>query len=173
MKWYATMLTVGLAVATFTVLTGCAKPDEEAGPQEVSENPPPPPPGSEHPTEGPHHGSLIELGKEEYHAELVHDEKAKTVTIYLLDGPTAKESVAADAKEVAINVKHDGKPEQFKLMAQPDERDPERKSSRFVSNDAELIEHLDEEGSEAMLAVKIDGKSFNGKISHDHEGHSH
>ncbi len=41
-----------------------------------------------HPTEGPHHGTLIELGKEEYHAELVHDDKM--VTIYILDSAAKK-----------------------------------------------------------------------------------
>lgn len=177
MKCYATMLMLGLAVLTSAALIGCGKPEEKTGPKEVSEDPPPPPPGAEegHPTEGPHHGGLIELGKEEYHAELVHDEKAATVTIYLLDGPTAKEAVSTDAKDVTINVKHDGKPEQFKLAAQPDEGDPEGTSSRFVSKDAELIKHLDEEGAEAALVVKINGKQFNGKISHshDHAGHAH
>ena len=40
--------------------------------------------GHAHPSEGPHHGALIELGKEDYHAEIVHDEKTDTVTIYIL-----------------------------------------------------------------------------------------
>jgi pyoverdine/dityrosine biosynthesis protein Dit1 len=79
----------------------------------------PPPPTveiHEHPSEGPHHGSLIELGKEEFHAELVHDDKS--VTIYVLDS-AAKNFVPADASEVVINVLHDGKPEQLKLAAAP------------------------------------------------------
>ena len=60
-----------------------------------------------HPEHGPHEGMLIELGKEEYHAELVHDDAAGTVTIYLLDG-SAKNAVPITPEEVVINLKHDG-----------------------------------------------------------------
>lgn len=130
--------------------------------------------GHAHPTEGPHHGDLIELGNEEYHAEILHDEAAGTVTIYVLNG-TATEQVPIDATEVTINVKHEGKPEQFKLSASPDENDPQGKSSRFVSSDGELAQHLDEEGAEPRLVLTINGKSYRGVITHDHghEGHDH
>ncbi len=121
-----------------------------------------------HPSEGPHHGSLIELGGEEYHAEFVHDEDAGTVTIYILDG-AAKEAVAIDATEIAINLKHDGKGEQFKLAASPDEGDPQGKSSRFVSADKELGEDLHHEDADASLVLKINGKSYRGAISHDQD----
>ena len=125
-----------------------------------------------HPTEGPHHGSLIELGNEEYHAELVHDEKTGEITIYILDG-SAKELVPIDATEIVINAKHDGKPEQFPLTAQPSETDPDGKSSRFVSTDEELAHHLDESDADARLVLKIAGRSYNGKIEHDHRTHNH
>ena len=130
--------------------------------------------GHAHPTEGPHHGGLIELGNEEYHAELVHDEDTGSVTIYVLNA-AATEQVPIESTEVTINVKHDGKPEQFKLAASPDANDPQGKSSRFVSTDAELGEHLDEEGADPKLVLTINGKSFRGTIAHDHdhEGHDH
>jgi len=128
--------------------------------------------GHDHPSEGPHHGDLIELGNEEYHAEILHDEDAGTVTIYVLNG-AATEQVPIDATDVTINATHDGKPEQFKLAAQPDANDPQGKSSRFVSNDEELAHHLDEEGAEPRLVLTINGKSYRGVITHDHEGHDH
>jgi hypothetical protein len=124
-----------------------------------------------HPTEGPHHGSLIELGNEEYHAELLHDEKAGKVTIYVLDGE-AKKTVPIPAKELTINLKHGGKGEQFKLAAAPDMGDPEGKSSRFMSEDKELAEDLDAEGAEARLVVEINGKSYTGDLAHEHD-HDH
>ncbi len=124
-----------------------------------------------HPSEGPHHGSLIELGKEEYHAELVHDDDAGTVTIYLLDS-AAKESVPIDATKVLVNLTHDGSAEQFELAASPQSTDPSGKSSRFVSTDKELAEDLDLEGVEAKLVTTIDGKQFRGSIQHDHD-HDH
>lgn len=120
-----------------------------------------------HPDSGPHGGHLIELGNEEYHAELVHDEDAGTVSIFLLDG-TAKKPVAIEAAEVVVNLKHGGKGEQFKLAAQAQDRDPKGKSSRFVSNDKELGEDLDAEGADARLVVEINGKSYTGEVSHEH-----
>lgn len=125
-----------------------------------------------HASEGPHRGTLVELGKEEYHAEVVHDDAAGTVTIYLLDS-AAKKAVPIDAPEVLINLTHDGNAEQFKLAASPDQGDPEGKSSRFVSSDKELSEDLDAKGTKPQLVVVIDGKQFRGDIAHDHEGHEH
>jgi hypothetical protein len=169
--------TVALALCVPLALAGCSQPtaDEQPtdGPVEIADNPPPPPPDGEHahPSEGPHHGSLIELGGEEYHGELVHDEKAGTVTVYVLDG-SAKQAVPIDAPAVTINVKHASGADQFPLKAQPDASDPEGRSSRFVSNDAKLARLLDAEGTEARLMLKIEGKSYNGLVAHEHE-HAH
>jgi hypothetical protein len=115
---------------------------------------------------------LIELGNEEFHAELVHDETS--VTIYILDS-AAKTAVPVDAQEVAINLVHDGKPEQFKLAAQPDSGDPAGKSSRFVAENKELVEELEHDHGSLKLTVSINGKSYRGNIQHDHDhsGHDH
>lgn len=121
----------------------------------------------EHATEGPHHGALIELGDEEYHAEIVHG-KDHTITVYILDSE-AKKSVPIDAKQVLINLSHDGKAEQFKLVATPDKGDPQGKSSRFLLKDEELSEDLDSEKTMAKLVVAIKGKSYTAKIEHHHE----
>lgn len=128
----------------------------------------------DHPTEGPHGGSLIELGEEEYHAELVHDEKAGTVTIYILDAH-AEKATPIEATELTINLKHDGMGEQFKLAATPEAGEPAGKSSKFTSTEAELAEDLDHEGADAQLVVNIDGKQYRGAVAHDHdhEGHDH
>ncbi len=127
-----------------------------------------------HPSEGPHHGDLVELGNEEYHAEIVHDEKSGVLEIYILDGGATKQ-VSIEAKELTINLSHDGKPEQFTLVAKPDDGDEAGKSSRFVSDDEKLSEHLDEEGTNPQLVVKIAGKTYRGKVthSHDHSDHGH
>lgn len=124
----------------------------------------------DHPTTGPHGGSLIELGAEEYHAELVHDEKAGTISIYLLDA-AAKNAVAIEAAELLVNLKHDGKGEQFKLTALPDTSDSAGKSSRFASSDGELVGDLDHEHAEAELVAEINGKQYRGAIEH-HHGHA-
>ena len=166
-----------LAAALICVcgLSGCnsqdaGSPSAMTGSQTIDVPPPATVDIHSHPIEGPHHGMLIELGKEEYHAELVHDDKS--VTIYILDSG-AKESVPIDAQELVINLVHDSKPEQFKLAANPDAGDPSGKSSRFALQDAELIEELEHDHAAAKLSVLIGGKSYRGEIKHDHAGHDH
>ena len=127
----------------------------------------------DHPSEGPHGGALIELGEEEYHAEIVFDEKADTVTIYVL-GSNAKDLVPIDAPEIFINLKHGSKPEQFKLKASATKTDPKGKASRFVLKDEDLMHDLHHDDANARLRVKIAGKSYSGKIdAHDHDHAEH
>ena len=121
-----------------------------------------------HPSHGPHGGSLIELGNEAYHAELVHDEASGSVSVYLLDSGIDK-SVAIDSPSITINLSHDGNSEQFDLAAAPVEGDPEGKSSCFVSSDAELGDDLEDAHASAQLVVTIEGKQFRGTIA----AHSH
>jgi hypothetical protein len=124
----------------------------------------------DHPEEGPHHGSLIELGKEEYHAELVHDDTAHKVTIYLLDG-AAKKAVAIADKEIGVNLVIAGKPQQFKLPAAPQTEDAAGSSSRFELTSKEFCEALDDEKTTGRLNLSIAGKPYAGEITHG--GHDH
>ncbi len=126
----------------------------------------------DHPHEGPHHGTLVELGDEEYHAEVVHD--ASSVTVYML-GSNGKDLVPIDAESLTINLIQAAVPKQFTLTASPEETDPAGKSSRFTTKDAELVGHLDDASAAAKLSVTIAGTSFQGEISHDHDhaGHDH
>lgn len=121
--------------------------------------------GHDHHEEGPHKGHLVELGNGKFHAELVHDESS--VTIYLLDEST-KSAVAIEATEVLINLKHEGKAEQFKLSAVPDAGDPAGKSSRFSIQDAELAGHIDDEAADARINVLIEGTAYTGSLAHHH-----
>ncbi len=156
-----------LPLAGILMFVGCGKlPDEKTDKPADSD------PHAEHahPSEGPHHGMLVELGNEEYHAELLFPEHNETsaVTVYILDR-SAKKTVPIAAESITLNMTHDGKPEQFKLPAKPQEGDPEGKSSRFSSSDEDVLHHFGEAELQGRLAVKIDGKSYNGQISHDHE----
>ncbi len=172
--------TIAAVLAIYT--TGCTpKPSETTagaspGSSDTVITMDAPPPATvdihEHASEGPHHGTLVELGKEEFHAEVVHDDKS--VTIYILDSSASK-AVSIDAKELTINLLHDGKPEQFKLAASPDDGETDGKSSRFTLADAELVEHVDDESSAAKLMVTINGIPYRGEIKHDHDhsGHDH
>ena len=168
-----------LAVSSLVlVLNGCGdKTNASKGPTTGStitmDNAPPPTVDVHaHPSEGPHHGTLVELGNEEFHAEIVHDKSS--VTCYILDA-SAKRAVPIDAKEIAINVLHGGKPEQFKLAAAPDASDSDGKSSRFILADEELASHINEETAAPKLSVTINGVPYRGEIKHDHDhaGHDH
>ena len=116
-----TYAAIGLVILAFGI-AGCTS--EVANTGQAESSPPPatidPHAGHAHASEGPHHGELIELGNEEYHAELLHD--GSSVTIYVLSG-AADQQVAIDATEIVINTTHDGKPEQFQLAAKPDASD--------------------------------------------------
>ena len=121
-----------------------------------------------HSAEGPHHGQLIELGNEEYHAELIHDDAAHKITVYVLDS-AAKEGVAIEAEPITINLVADGKPAQFSLPAAPQESDPAGKSSRFEVIDETLAEAMDAPTAKGRLNISIGGKPFSGTIGgHDH-----
>ena len=126
-----------------------------------------------HATEGPHHGVIVELGNEEYHAEVVHDDATGTVTVYLLDS-SAKKSVTTTATEATINLKHGDTPEQFKLAAQPEEGNPAGQTSRFMLIDKELVGHLDEAATGAKLNITVGDTAYSGAIPvGDHAAHDH
>ncbi|HUQ70463.1 MAG TPA: hypothetical protein VM165_13110 [Planctomycetaceae bacterium] len=129
-----------------------------------------PAPAHAHPEKGPHGGPLLELGDEEYHIEVMLDEKTNVLTLYLLDS-AAKALVPTDAKEAVINLKHGGKPEQFKLPAVRQKTDPAEMASAFQLKDAKLMHDLHHKNHEARLAVKINGKSYTTKfdLKHDHK----
>ena len=125
-----------------------------------------------HPSEGPHHGDLVELGNEDFHAEVVHGEGG-SVSVYILDS-AAKAAVPIDAAELTINMTHDGNAEQFKLPADRDAADPEGMSSRFSLNDEEFVSDLDNPDATAKLVVVINGKSYSGRVAHTHAAdHKH
>ena len=209
------LLTASLAFAAMLAFalsgSGCADSADDPQYSDVSETESEKPDENEHaahahPSEGPHGGDLIELGNENYHAELVHpeghdddshphgenghDDDAEDghkddddheadhdhagITVYILDS-AAKNAVPIDAAEISLNLTHDGKPVQFKLAAMPEDGEPAGQSSRFASADKGLLEHFHENDHvEGTLVLKINGKSFRGKLSHKHDDdHGH
>ena len=123
-----------------------------------------------HPTEGPHHGSLIELGREEYHAELVHDHRAGSVTIFILDA-AAKAAVPINAQHVTLNLLVEGKPRQFRLASMTQPTDPAGMSSAFTATDDALCRAIDAKDLKGRLNVDILGKKYTGGVGP--QGHSH
>ena len=128
----------------------------------------------DHAALGPHHGDVVEIGKEEYHAEIVLNEEKKQMFVYLLD-KEVKGYVSIDAAFVAVNLLINAKPVQIKLKAAPQPVDPKGFSSCFGAVSPELIDALHHPKSEPKLALKIRNKSYSVKIAHnhDHAGHDH
>ena len=127
-----------------------------------------------HPARGPHGGELLEIGKEEYHVELVIDEAKKQMVIYLLD-KDAVSVIAIDAPYLAVNLMLSGKPVQFKLKAVPQDVDSKNLASSFGAISPELVDALHSTKSDPRLSVRIHNKSYVTKIvhKHDHAGHNH
>ena len=124
-----------------------------------------------HPEHGPHGGDLVELGKEAFHVELVHGDGG--IAMYVLDG-SATEQVPIASEKLVVSLKHDGEVASFELAANPAASDPAGQTSRFTSNDPKLDQWLDA-GAEGAVVIQIEGKSYTGKVAHDHDhaGHNH
>lgn len=123
-----------------------------------------------HDSHGPHGGELVELGKGKFHLEMIHDDAAGTVSVFVLD-TSAKEVFPIAGEEVQLNLVVDGKPRQFVLAAAAQPSDPPGKSSCFRSADKELCDGLDAKGTTARFVVMIDDKPYSGVLSgaHDHQ----
>jgi hypothetical protein len=151
------------AFATF-LLAGCGG------------SPPPPQPkpdaGHAHPSHGPHEGQLIELGNEEYHAELVHDDASKTIIVYLL-GPDAKTAATSPDAEITLNLVTGSEPLQVKLTAEKQDGDPEGEASKFTVVDEKALEALENPKTTGHLNVNIAGKAYRGKVELGAHGHDH
>ena len=127
----------------------------------------------DHPTEGPHQGRLIELGAEEYHAELVHDAATGVISIHLL-GSDAKTPAPIAEPALSLNLLVEGRPLQARLDAAPQADDPPGTSSRFSLVDEAVFQALESSGAKGRLNVTIAGKPYSGEIAHrSPPGHRH
>lgn len=124
-----------------------------------------------HPTKGPRGGALVELGNEELHAELLHDDEAGTVTVFMLDNE-ARRYVQVTATELVIQIRHENQAEQFRLKAKPQKGDRAGLTSCFAIRNPRLVQFLDDHHTEARMGIKIGERSFVGRIAHVHD-HEH
>lgn len=156
-----TLFSLATLLCVTLTLAGCNSQSDRHGANDSHDH--------AHPTHGPHGGSLIELGLHEYHGEMVLDEAAHKVTIYLLDAD-AKEPVSAEG-EVVINATVGGEPKQYSLTAATtDQAAPA--NSAFEVTDQGLVEALHDHDANPRLKVSINQKQYVGDIAHDHD-HDH
>jgi hypothetical protein len=128
---------------------------------------------ADHDEIGPNGGHLIELGhSHKYHAELVENDAAKTVTVFILDADMKPLSIGAGTISLSLKVADATK--SFELVGAGDGEDTS--SFRFESNDLALFETLEESHEvSGKLRVTIDDTPYVGLIEHhDHDhGHQH
>lgn len=125
----------------------------------------------EHGAKGPHGGGIIELGEEEYHAELVVDHESHSISVYVLgkDAKTAEAIPAAD-----LTVTPEGK-DAVTLKAAPQPGDAEGKASKFSVENDDLVHAWQEAGFvHGKLRVTIGDKPYVGDIDYHMDGdHDH
>ena len=151
-----------LSVGSLIALSGCSNKPAAAPAAANGEH--------HHHVHGPHEGELIEIGNEEYHAELLMGDN-NMVTIYVLD-KEGKQPVPIAAEPIVIAMVVNAKPVDFTLDAKPQEGDPAGKSSRFESTKPELGVALANEEAKRELKLKIGENEYKTPFPHfDEEGH--
>lgn len=156
---------------TFTVaiaLSGCGTAHHEDAAHAHEHGGEKTPSQGAHPTTGPHHGDLIELGNEEYHAEFVHDDASHTITLFILDS-SAKQAVPIDAQSLLLNVAVNGSPTQVALPAAPQADDPAGKSSCFKLVDQKLCETLDHPSVSCRVNIAVADRHYTANLNHHHD----
>ena len=128
--------------------------------------------GHDHAHTGPHGGHILELGREDYHAEWTHKDQSSEIVVHLLDADI-KQDVSTTAELIMISTTIRGEQQTYELAADnQDESDPPR-ATRFTITSPSLLTALKQVGAgvQADISVIIDGKMFRGsfeKNEHDH-----
>ena len=111
----------------------------------------------------PHGGTLLEVGEHAAHLEVVRDEKAGKITLYLLDKEAKNAVSIKDAPK--INLKTDAGNKQIDTKP-VDAKDGA--ASAFEATDEALKPHV----LKGRIALTLDGKKYNVELKDDH-GHDH
>ena len=111
--------------------------------------------------EGPHKGIVVEWGDEEYHAELVIDSKAGSITAYIYGNDAdlkAAKVKPIDSKSLTLALKTTP-PTTVKLEPAPEKDDPKGKSSKFTAKNDVFTKDMKWTGT---LAGKVGNKPYSG-----------
>ena len=162
----ATLLFAWMPLAFLAV--GCGSGDDELrtfGEADDVENTDPPE-VHQHATHGPHDGHLVELGGEDYHAEVVFDHDSRELTVYLL-GSDAETAMPVSTETVTLNLQVDNAPASVELASAPLDGEADG-SSRFTASGDAVPEAIhDDEDLHGWVVVEIDGTQHRGEIAHD------
>ena len=121
---------------------------------------------------GPHGGTVLELGGDDFHAELVFDHDSHAIRVFLYGGD-AKTPLPSKAPHATLVLDKD---KSITLRSLPLEGESNGMSSRFELVDENLVHEILEKGFlHGDLEVEIDGKPFKSHldIHFDNEKHEH
>ena len=111
--------------------------------------------------EGPHKGIVVEWGEEEYHPEIVVDQKAGTVTVYVYgshDDLHKKKLKAIDSKSLTLVLKTTPATT-VKLEPAPEKDDPKGSSTKFTGKHDVFTKDMKWEGT---ISGKVGTKPYSG-----------
>ena len=155
-------------------LVGCNPAKEEGRVFKETDNvknTAPPAPAHDH---GPNGGHVLELGKEEFHAEVAMD-KDRKLTIYLFD--EAMKAKPVENGTLQISTKIDAKDVVLDLVAAPVAGEADGNCSRFeLAADKVPGAIMDIEGLTGDLTLKFGDKTLKQSLTaehDDHAGHAH
>jgi len=119
---------------------------------------------------GPHDGTLADWGGGKYHVEFTVDHPAKRATVYILGSD--EKSAAPIAADAALTLAISDPEIEVELKADPQDGDPEGKSSRFVGEHEKLATVREFSGT---ISGAVEGTPYAGdfkELPHgDHEAH--
>ena len=166
---------LALGVALSLCFVGCteSEPDRPFVKTDNVNNNAPPEHAHEH---GPNGGHIIELGEEEFHAEVAMDQ-ARMLTVWLLD-EAVKNAKPVENGTLQIVTMVDGKETTLALVAAPLEGETDGKCSRFgLAADQVPGAIMDIEGLTGSLTLKFGGKTLTKSLTeehdHGHDDHDH
>lgn len=120
---------------------------------------------------GPHGGHVVELGGEDYHAEVVFDAASRKLTVYLL-GSDVKSALPVESESLSVRLKVGEETQEIVLTATPQEGEGDGKASRFTLVEGSLPESIkDAEDLHGEVVVSFGGTQYRGEITHDHHHH--
>ncbi len=150
-------------------LGGCAgkKSEEEFKTQKKDVKVPEPELHHEH---GPHQGHVADLGADhKYRVEVTFKKDPRTITAYVMEHDS-DQALALDAPMMTLELEGKGNRQPVTLSPEPEEDDPQGKSSRFVVTGQAIPASVqDLEDIHGHLQVKVGEKTLKAEFGHDHE----
>jgi len=138
------MMKLALALLSISLIFACT-PEKKA---------PAPDKGAHATAPGPNGGKVVEVGAHLAHLEILHDEKAGTITIYVFDKDIKTPMALAKAPEIKLSTMEGP-------VVLPTKAVDDKNLSFTVTHDA-----LKAHGPEGRISLELGGKPYNPALPH-------